>query len=737
MRNYTLGLLFSLLFAVTAYAQPSCGGNNPGGPTTANYSDNVVGSSFTATPDCLGELNEVELKRAPGGGGQGAEFRLYDGLIGSGGVLIFSQNITLYSGDNMIELNASPGNPIPCLVQDHVYTFVVDRFGPSNVTLQGYNTNNYPGGAVYTNSGGYNTSGDLFFSFTGTDDAEIDVQGQAISIPDGDATPQVADDTDYGVISIGNTATHTFSILNTGTANLLLTGTPYVTLSGDPEFAVTTQPASGTLMPNEVVTFSITYTPAVNGVVSTATVSILNTDCNEETYTFLIQGEAFECIEPDIPTLSTTDNNVCPNTLLTLSVASGNLNDATDWVWYDDVCGGNQAGTGTSIMVSPTSTTTYFVRGEGGCVTPGSCGEITITVEDLEAPVLTCPDPVTLEVDASCEAPVPDLTLLQGTVLANSVTEFSGAQGQDGWYYGYYPPADPMAFTALDPMNFSMNTWFGTQTGGTPTIDPSGGQPGIDDGVWSVRRWISDYTGLISVSGTYFDRDLNCGDGANVGIFHNGTPIFFAFSIPGTPANYSFDIWVEAGDQIDLVIDPLFDTACDDTELTAEMTINSGLMVTDNCGLSMVTITQDPVAGTLVNAGITTVTLTATDGMGNSDVCTVDLTFEDTILPEALCQNATVQLDAAGMGTLTPAEVDNGSNDACGVQTLALDQENFDCNDILGPNVVTLTVTDVNGNSNTCTATITVEDNVPRKPYARTQQSNWTRPAWVASRLPK
>ncbi|MBK7408032.1 MAG: hypothetical protein IPJ40_08145 [Saprospirales bacterium] len=98
MRNYTLGLLFSLLFAVTAYAQPSCGGNNPGGPTTANYSDNVVGSSFTATPDCLGELNEVELKRAPGGGGQGAEFRLYDGLIGSGGVLIFSQTLPSIQG---------------------------------------------------------------------------------------------------------------------------------------------------------------------------------------------------------------------------------------------------------------------------------------------------------------------------------------------------------------------------------------------------------------------------------------------------------------------------------------------------------------------------------------------------------------------------------------------------------------------------------------------------------------
>ncbi|MBK8492615.1 MAG: hypothetical protein IPL49_17420 [Saprospirales bacterium] len=109
--------------------------------------------------------------------------------------------------------------------------------------------------------------------------------------------------------------------------------------------------------------------------------------------------------------------------------------------------------------------------------------------------------------------------------------------------------------------------------------------------------------------------------------------------------------------------------------------------------------------------GPNTVTLTVTDVNGNSNTCTATITVEDNIAPEALCQNVTVQLDATGAGSITPAQVDNGSNDACGIATLALDQEDFDCTDV-GPNTVTLTVTDVNGNSNTCTATITVEDNV-------------------------
>ncbi|WP_206667110.1 hypothetical protein, partial [Seonamhaeicola maritimus] len=54
---------------------------------------------------------------------------------------------------------------------------------------------------------------------------------------------------------------------------------------------------------------------------------------------------------------------------------------------------------------------------------------------------------------------------------------------------------------------------------------------------------------------------------------------------------------------------------------------------------------------------------------------------------------------------------DNGSNDACGIQSLALDVTSFDCSSV-GTNPVVLTVTDNNGNTATCNATVTVEDNV-------------------------
>ena len=52
-----------------------------------------------------------------------------------------------------------------------------------------------------------------------------------------------------------------------------------------------------------------------------------------------------------------------------------------------------------------------------------------------------------------------------------------------------------------------------------------------------------------------------------------------------------------------------------------------------------------------------------------------------------------------------------GSSDASGIQFLSLDVSDFTCSDV-GPNPVILTVTDNNNNVSTCTATVTVEDNV-------------------------
>jgi len=130
---------------------------------------------------------------------------------------------------------------------------------------------------------------------------------------------------------------------------------------------------------------------------------------------------------------------------------------------------------------------------------------------------------------------------------------------------------------------------------------------------------------------------------------------------------------------------------------------------TDNCAITQLSVAPN-VFG-CGNVGSNTVTLTAADAAGNLNTCTATVNVVDNVDPEALCQNTTVQLDANGQGSITAGDIDNGSNDACGIASLSLDNSDFTCSDLGNGNTVTLTVTDNNGNPSTCTATVTVEDN--------------------------
>ncbi len=122
---------------------------------------------------------------------------------------------------------------------------------------------------------------------------------------------------------------------------------------------------------------------------------------------------AAPCIDPDVPTISGV-NAICENESTTLSISSGNLNDAIDWQWYSGTCAGTAEGNGTSITVSPATSTSYFIRGEGGCVTPGVCVQFDVTVNPISN---------TSETANVCEGG--DYTFPDGTVQTNIVSNLS------------------------------------------------------------------------------------------------------------------------------------------------------------------------------------------------------------------------------------------------------------------------------------------------------------------------
>jgi gliding motility-associated-like protein len=161
--------------------------------------------------------------------------------------------------------------------------------------------------------------------------------------------------------------------------------------------------------------------------------------------------------------------------------------------------------------------------------------------------------------------------------------------------------------------------------------------------------------------------------------------------------------------------------ATGNTSVTAAQVDNGS---TDNCGIATMTLSQSTF--TCANVGANPIVMTVTDVNGNSSTCLSVITVQDLIAPTVVCQNITVLLDALGVATITPAQINNGSTDNCAIANLSLSQTTFGCFDS-GANNVTLTVTDVNGNSATCVAVVTVQDNVA--PGFSTVPSNITQTA--------
>ncbi|BFP39363.1 hypothetical protein FGF1_02080 [Flavobacteriaceae bacterium GF1] len=130
----------------------------------------------------------------------------------------------------------------------------------------------------------------------------------------------------------------------------------------------------------------------------------------------------------------------------------------------------------------------------------------------------------------------------------------------------------------------------------------------------------------------------------------------------------------------------------------------------DACG--SVTFGLSKTSFGVADLGDSTVTLTVTDPNNNSKTCVALVTVLDKTAPKAICRDITVQLDASGSATIATSDIDNGSSDNSGTTlTLSLSKTSFGCSD-LGDNRVTLTVTDTSNNSDSCAATVMVEDKI-------------------------
>ncbi|WP_299103244.1 LamG-like jellyroll fold domain-containing protein [uncultured Winogradskyella sp.] len=161
------------------------------------------------------------------------------------------------------------------------------------------------------------------------------------------------------------------------------------------------------------------------------------------------------------------------------------------------------------------------------------------------------------------------------------------------------------------------------------------------------------------------------------------------------------------------------DASCDFTipDYTSLTTAN------DNC--ATLTVTQSPIAGTVISGAgtVQTITLSTNDG-SNPVVSTMfDVTLIDNIAPTAICKDLTITLNASGNASITVNDLNNGSSDACSAVTFNASQLNFDCSDV-GTNNVILTVYDLAGNSSVCSSTVTVIDPAENASVSLTVDNN-------------
>ncbi|PBJ15847.1 gliding motility-associated C-terminal domain-containing protein [Flavobacterium sp. ACN6] len=124
---------------------------------------------------------------------------------------------------------------------------------------------------------------------------------------------------------------------------------------------------------------------------------------------------------------------------------------------------------------------------------------------------------------------------------------------------------------------------------------------------------------------------------------------------------------------------------------------------TDNCigAVTGTTTTTFPITAS------TTVVWTYTDGT-NTSTQNQTVTIADTTAPVVITKNITIQLNSLGNAVITTMDIDNGSTDNCGIASMALDKNIFNCSNV-GVNTVSLIVTDTSGNSASQTASVLVE----------------------------
>lgn len=157
-------------------------------------------------------------------------------------------------------------------------------------------------------------------------------------------------------------------------------------------------------------------------------------------------------------------------------------------------------------------------------------------------------------------------------VIADSVSDFSGTQGGNGWYYGLFNYSLDLdqVYTQAEFSELSLTSWSGSVwewPGGQPPYVSFNAWAAHPDGVnreeqhHAIRRWVSTVDGEIIITGRLAKWDTRWGDGASngtIGVLIADGVELLSYTLAWDDSegiSYEFPLTVQQGSVIDLCID--------------------------------------------------------------------------------------------------------------------------------------------------------------------------------------
>ena len=412
-----------------------------------------------------------------------------------------------------------------------------------------------------------------------------------------------------------------------------------------------------------------------------------------------------------------SSNAVCQGSAQTFSISSATANNGgtITYQWqklnpttneFDDLTGYTTASlTFTTIYSSDVGTYRCMlieVDSTPETIIAATSSEFTISNSDNIAPIAVAQD-ITVALDASGMASISTIDIDNGSsdncnfALSLDITSF------DCDDLG----ANTVVLTAIDS---SGNTHSATAT--VTVVDNI--SPSLLSNDISLYL---DSTGIVEFDTTavYEAFNDNCDATFNFTpqVFDCGDVGAHLSSVSGTDEagnTTSIDFIINVKDSLSPWISLFTDTVL--LNASGQGTLDTAAVIDyirDNCGIQ--TIVFSDLDFSASNLGLNTITVSVTDENNNQSVALTDIWVIDPLPPNVKAKDLVLPLDASGQADLTVSQVDNGSTDNIGFDTLYIDASGYDCSD-LGDHWVVLTGVDRSGNSDTAWSKVTVVDNM-------------------------